>query len=132
MVSVNVDLKKVVNRVKNVQSQLQTFLKDQTWLEEARKYAERQSREVKKLFASDVVKVKTFLGRERKELERFQKQLPQEVAKIRKFVTQQKKEFERLLINVRKGSVGTKKTVRSATKRRTPKKTTSATSETTP
>ncbi len=102
MKSMNAEIKKVVIRVKEAQEQLQTMIKTQDWVEEARKYAERQGKEVKKLFAPDVEKMKSFLERERKELERFQKQIPGEVKKFRKFVNMQKKEFEKLLINVRK------------------------------
>ena len=111
----NAELKKVVGRVKTAQAQLQSLLKDKTWIEEARKYAERQGKEVKKLLSGDVARVKTFLERERKELERFQKQIPSEVQKFRKFVDGQRKEFERLLKNVRRagataGSTRTHKT----------------------
>jgi hypothetical protein len=98
----NSEIKKVVSRVKEAQSQLQTFLKNQVWVEEARKYAERQGKEVKKLFGPDVDKLKSFLERERKELERFQKQIPVEIKKFKKFVSIQKKDFEKLLTNVRK------------------------------
>jgi hypothetical protein len=101
----NAEIKKVMTRVKAAQGQLQGLIKSQDWVEEARKYAERQSKEVKKLFAPDVVKMKAFLEREKKELERFQKQIPGEVKKIQKFVNGQKKEFEKLLANVRKMSV---------------------------
>src|SRR4051794_4767017 len=102
MKSMNSEIKKVVNRVKEAQSQFQTLIKTQDWIDEARKYAERQGKELRKLFAPDVEKMKSFLERERKELERFQKQIPGEVKKIRKFVALQKKEFEKLLVNIRK------------------------------
>lgn len=103
-VKMNVDIKKVVGRVKAAQQKLQTLLKGQDWVEEARKYAERQGKEVRKLISADAGKVKTFLERERKELERFQKQIPGEVKKLRAFVLSQRKEFEKLLVNVRKAS----------------------------
>jgi hypothetical protein len=101
MKAMNSELKKVVNRVKAAQAQLQTLLKDRTWVEDARKYAERQGKEVRKLFTADVNKVKTFLERERKELDKFQKQIPGEVKKFRKFVIGQRKELEKLLLKVR-------------------------------
>jgi hypothetical protein len=100
----NADVKKVINRVKVAQSQLKILLKNQTWAEEARKYAEKQSKEVKKLFAGDVAKVKTFLERNQKELEKFQAQIPSEVEKFKKYVTGQRKELERLLKNVRRAA----------------------------
>ena len=126
----NAEIKKVVSRVKEVQTQLQGLIKSQDWVEEARKYAERQGKEVKKLFAPDVEKIMDFLERERKELEKIQKQIPGEVKKFRKFMTMQKKEFEKLLSNVRslpkaapsKGKKTKKKTktkVRGTTEKRT-------------
>ncbi len=118
MKTMNSELKKVVSRVKTAQVQLQSLLKNKTWVEDARKYAERQGREVKKLFSADVGKVKNFLEKERKELEKFQKQIPGEVKKLRKFVTTQKKEFEKLLLKVRKTN-GLKKTRPVASKKKT-------------
>ncbi len=110
----NAELKKVVSRVKTAQAQLENLLKNRTWVEEARKYAERQGKEVKKLISGDVSKVKTFLEKERKELERFQKQIPGEVKKFRKFVMGQRKEIEKLLGSIargkkKSGSTGRKK-----------------------
>lgn len=112
MKAMNSEIKKVVTKVKEAQVQLQSLVKDYDWVGEARKYAERQGKEMKKLFAPDVRKMKDFLERERKELERFQKQIPGEVKKIQKFVNLQKKELEKVLANVRKmsqaGSKGSK------------------------
>ena len=102
--SVNSQLKKVVGRVKAAQVQLQGLLRNKTWVEDARKYAERQGKEVKKLLTADAGKVKIFLERERKELERLQKQIPGEVKKLKKYVNLQRKEFEKLLSSVRKTS----------------------------
>jgi hypothetical protein len=98
----NAELKKVVSKVKAAQSHLQTMLNKQDWMEEARKYAEKQGNEVKKLLSSDLGKVRTFIERERKELERFQKQIPGEVKKFRKLLMQQRKDLEKML-----GSLGT-------------------------
>lgn len=98
----NGELKKIVNRVKATQAQVQKVLSNKSWLEDARNFAEKQGREVKKLFADDVTKVKTFIERERKGLELIQKQLPAEMKKIKKFVDQQKKELEKMLATVRK------------------------------
>lgn len=124
MKSMNSEIKKVILRVKEAQAQFQTLIQSQDWVDEARKYAERQGKEVKKLFGPDLEKMKSFLERERKELERFQKQIPSEVKKLKKFVDLQKKEFEKLLTNVRKMSktqnaAGSKKS--SKTKKSTPK-----------
>ena len=104
----NGELKKIVNRVKATQAQVQKVLSDKSWLEDARNFAEKQGREVKKLFADDVTKVKTFIERERKGLELIQKQLPAEMKKIKKFVDQQKKELEKMLATVRKTGGKTK------------------------
>ncbi len=106
MAAMNSEIKKIVSRVKDAQIQLQSLLSDKTWIEDARKYAEKQKKEVRKLLRADVGKVLSFLERERKELERFQKQIPGEFKKFRKFVTGQRKEFERLLKSVRR--VGSK------------------------
>jgi hypothetical protein len=115
----NAELKKIVGRVKDAQQQLQGLVQDQTWVEEARKYAERQGKEVKKLITSDVKKVRTFLEKERKELERFQKQIPSEVKKLRKFVDGQRKELEKLIATTRK--VGLKEAVAKTQKSRSKK-----------
>lgn len=100
--SVNGELKKVVGRVKTAQSQLQALVKNQDWVDEARKYAERQGKEVRKILNGDVTKVRAFLEKEKKELEKFQKQVPGEVKKFREFVLGQRKELEKLLANVKK------------------------------
>ena len=102
MKSMNSEIKKVFTRVKEAQVQLQSMVNSQDWIEQARKYAKRQGKEVKKLFGPDVAKMKKFLEKERKELARFQKQIPGEVKKLQKFVNSQKKEFEKLLGQVRK------------------------------
>jgi hypothetical protein len=117
IMAMNSEIKKIVSRVKETQAQLQTLLKDRTWVEDARKYAERQGKEVRKLLTTDMGKVKTFLERERKELERFQKQLPGEVKKLRKFVTTQKKELEKLLTSVRKARFTPKGKTRAGAKK---------------
>jgi antitoxin component HigA of HigAB toxin-antitoxin module len=113
----NADLKKIVSRVKTAQARLQNVLNNQDWpgyMDEARKYAEKQGSEVKKLLSSDLGKVKTFIERERKELERFQKQIPGEVKKFKKLMTQQRKELEKMLgslgaLNGKKRKTGIKK-----------------------
>ena len=100
----NAEVKKVVDRAKKAQSKLHTMLQNQDWIEDARKYAEKQGKEVKKLLSSDVSRLKTFLEKERKELERFQKEIPGEVKKLRGFVKTQKKELEKLLKNLRRAT----------------------------
>jgi GTP-dependent phosphoenolpyruvate carboxykinase len=79
-------------------------LNDHDWLDEAKNYAEKQRKEVKKLFAGDVEKVKKFLERERTSLERFQKDLPGEVKKLRGFMDGQKRELEKLMKNLRRAT----------------------------
>ncbi|MBI2711836.1 MAG: hypothetical protein HYX41_03075 [Bdellovibrio sp.] len=123
MNSVNSEIKKVVGRVKEAQAQLETLVKSHDWVAEARHYAERQGKEVKKLFGPDVEKIRVFLEHERKELERIQKQIPGEVKKFRKFMDMQKKEFERLLVNLRKlPKNGAKKKAKSSKSKGTTKK----------
>ena len=96
------EIQKLITHVKAAQTRLQIFLKNQNVVEEARKYAEKQGKEVKKLLTSDLGKVKVFIERERKELARFQKQIPGEVKKLRSFVENQRGELEKLLTKVRK------------------------------
>jgi len=121
--TVNEEIKKVIGRVKEAQAQLQSIVNSQAWVDEAKKYAERQGKEMKKLFAPDVEKVKIFLERERREIEKFQHQIPIEVKKVRQFVTSQKKEFEKLITNVRKLNKKKKApTQKKTAKRRTSKK----------
>lgn len=106
----NADLKKMLENVRSAQAKLQDFVKNQDWVDEARKYAERQGAEVKKVLSSDVNKVKSFLEKEKKELERLQKQIPGEVKKLRGLVKNQTKDFEKFLNTLRKnGAVGGKK-----------------------
>ena len=126
MKAMNSEFKKVVTRVKAAQSQLQVMLKDAAWVEDARKYAERQGKEVKKLIKGDVSKMKTFLERERKELNKFQKQIPSEVKKLRKFVTIQKKEFEKLLKGMRNMKFAAPKKVKKTAKKASSKKRTAS------
>jgi len=113
----NTEIKKVVAKVKGAQVKLQAVLKKQSWIEDARKYAERQGHEVKKLLTSDVEKVKAFLERERKELERFQKEVPSEVKKFKNLLKSQSKEFSKLLATVHKGSAPRKKVAVSVKKK---------------
>jgi hypothetical protein len=100
----NKEIKRIVGKIKTVQQQFQGLVKDKTWLEDARKYAETQGKEIKKLVKGDMNKVKSFLDRERKQLERFQKQIPGEIKKFKEFVNDQKKELEQLLATVKKSS----------------------------
>jgi hypothetical protein len=102
MKAMNSEVAKVVEGAKKAQAKLHTALKKQDWIEEARKYAEGQRKEVKKLISGDMAKVKTFLEKERKQLEKIQSSLPVEVKKLRGFVLTQRKEFEKLLKNLRK------------------------------
>lgn len=101
------EVKQVLDKVKNAQGQLQSLLKEKTWVEEARKYAEKQGKEVKKLLSADVAKVKIFIEKEKKELEKFQKQIPAEVIKLKKFMNAQRKELEKLLVRIRSGKIST-------------------------
>jgi hypothetical protein len=104
MSKMNSEVKKVVERAKKAQSKLHAILHRQDWIEDARKYAEKQGKEVKKLLNSDVTKVKSFLERERKEIVRLQKEIPSEVKKLRGFVKTQRKELEKLLKNLRRAT----------------------------
>lgn len=102
--AMNSEVKKVLDRAKKAQTKLQTILEQQDWIEDARKYAEKQRKEVKKLLSSDIGRVKTFLEKERKELNKFQKEIPGEVKKLRGFVKGQRAELEKLLKNLRRAT----------------------------
>jgi dsDNA-specific endonuclease/ATPase MutS2 len=100
VMKMNGDLKKLVGKVKATQKRLQEALQDTTWIEDARQFAKKQGKEVKTLITSDLDKVKSFLEKERKELEKFQKQIPGEVKKLRTFVKAQRQDLEKLLAPV--------------------------------
>ncbi len=91
------DINKVVGQFKAAQSKFQTVIKDKTWLEEARKIAETQGKELKKLVATDVKKVKSVIEREKKNLEKLQTQLPGEIEKFKVFFGKQRRELEKML-----------------------------------
>lgn len=96
--------KKILDRLKNARTHFESLLKDRSWIEEAKKVAERQGHEVKKMLDTDVTKLRTFLEKERKELEKLQNQIPGEVKKMKNFVESQKKELTKLLSTVKSKS----------------------------
>jgi len=114
--SINRDIKKVVSAVKEARAKLEHLVRTQDWVDEARKYAERQRKEVRKIIATDTGKIRDMIENQRKELEKFQKQIPGEVKRIQNFVKLQQKELKKLVKNLRKSS--TKKTKSSGTKRK--------------
>lgn len=119
MFKMNDELKKVVGRVKEVHGQLQSILKDKDRVvDEAKRYADRQGKEVKKLVSGDMKLVKQFIEREREELARFQKEIPGEVEKFKKFFAGQRKELEKLLFTVTKTETASGKKTRSAKSRK--------------
>ncbi len=95
------ELHKVLGKVKNAQNKLHEVLSHQPVLDEARKYAKHQSKEVKKLFAGDVTKILQFVEKEKKQLERLSGSLPEEIKKVKAFVSAQKKELTALLKSMR-------------------------------
>lgn len=98
------EMKKVVNKVKDVRSKIVTKINDQSWIDDARKYAEKQKAEVRKVInAENIAKVKSFVDKEKRELERLHKQIPSEIKKLRSFVQSQRKEVEKLLRRVKAG-----------------------------
>jgi hypothetical protein len=116
MSAAKTNAKKILERVKGARAQLETLLKDRTWVDEAKKLAEKQGKEVKKIIDSDVAKLRVFLEKERTELEKLQAQIPGEVARIKKFVTGQKKELSKLIKTVKTKSkaAGAKSAARAA------------------
>jgi hypothetical protein len=93
----NAEVKKVVGQLKTAQKKFQQVINNKNLVEDLRGYAEKQGKELKKLLSADVSKVKTFIERERKELDKLQKQLPGELQKIGKFLGDQRKEFEKVI-----------------------------------
>lgn len=51
----------------------------------------------RKFLDKDVAKVRAFIVKERKEIERLQKQIPVELKKFKKFVDGQKKELRKMM-----------------------------------
>jgi hypothetical protein len=113
------DLKKIFNNVRTVQGRLQVMLKDPKWIDEARTYAEKQGKELKKIVSTDATRVRKFLEKQRGELEKFQKQIPGEVKKIQGFVKTQRKELEKLLKKASKTKASKGRAGNSKTKPRT-------------
>lgn len=101
MMSPIANAKKILDRVKSARTQLETLLKDRSWIDEVKKVAEKQGKEAKKIIDTDVAKLRVFLEKERKELEKLQAQIPGEVARIKKFVDGQKKELSKLITTVK-------------------------------
>ena len=133
--AMNSDIKKIIDRVKKAQTKVQKIVKDKTWVSKAKKYAERQGKDVKKVIDSDVSKIRAFLNRERKELEKLKSSIPGEVEKIRSFVDSQKSDLQTLLNTVKKDAEAKAKqatqaaksglaTVRGATSKKTTAKAT--------
>lgn len=123
MATPEMNAKAILNRVKAARTQLEGFLKDRTWIEDAKKMAEKQGLEVKGIIDADIAKLRVFLEKERKELEKLQAQIPGEVNRIKKFVEGRKKELSKLLTGV-KANAGKKA---SKAKRVVRKKATAAT-----
>jgi hypothetical protein len=101
--SKKIDLSKfkdVVGQLKSKQEQLKGLMNKET-LREARKYAETSSQELKKHIQNmDVKKVRAYIEKEAKEIQKLQKQIPNELVKFSKFVDTQRKEFEKILKSV--------------------------------
>lgn len=110
------EIKGLVNRVKKGQARFNKLVNGGEWIEDAKRYAEKQGKEVQKLFRSDIRKVQTFLEKEKKQLEKYQRQIPGEIKKISSYVKTQRKEIEKLL--ARASQVGAKKTKRAAPKKK--------------
>ena len=119
---VSAEMKKVLGRLKTVQSKFESAIKDASWMDEAKKYAEKQGKEVKKLISADAAKLKHFLERERKDLEKFQRQIPSEVKKVKSYVEAQRKEVEKLIKTVARQASGKKAPAKKVAKKAASKK----------
>lgn len=128
------ELKKVFQQIKRTKGQIQGMIKDGSLLEEAKKYAETQGKEVKKLIRGDLTKVRGFLEKEKKELKQFQtkldklqKNLPSEIRKLRAYMDGQLIEAERFVRKMKRfaqtgktsSGGGSKRTPSSAGRKRT-------------
>ena len=99
------EMKNWIEKMKAAQKQLNNLVKD-NWVNEAKRFAERQGKEVRKLIQTDITKVRTFVEREKKDLEKLQKQIPNELNKWKKVLETQKKELTGLLGKAQKASGG--------------------------
>ena len=122
MSNMNREVQKLLKQLKATQKKFQSSIQAKNWMEEARRYAEVQKKEVSKLLSSDAKKVKTFLEREKKELDRIQKKIPAEVKKWQSYVNSQKKEAEKLLKKVKRLAKTNLKTTTKKKKKTTKKK----------
>jgi len=111
------EIKQWVEKMKTAQQQLNTLLKD-NWMDEARRFAQKQGKEVRKLIETDIEKVKSFVERERQDLERLQKQIPTELNRWKKALDSQKKELTQFL---GRGSKPKKKTRKATSKKKSVK-----------
>jgi ABC-type transporter Mla subunit MlaD len=114
------EMKRWLDKMKAAQAQINTLVKD-NWVDEARRFAERQGKEVRKLIQSDLNKVRTFVERERKDLEKLQSQIPAELDRWKKALETQKKELSGLLNRVGVGKARPKKSARKARVKGKPK-----------
>ncbi len=113
------EMKNWIEKMKAAQKQLNSLVKD-NWVNEAKRFAERQSKEVRKLIQTDITKVRTFVEREKKDLEKLQKQIPGELNKWKKVLETQKKELTGLLGKAQKAAgrkSGSKKAVKTKSKK---------------
>lgn len=101
-IKIDAEVKKVIGRLKAARGQFEQLVKTQAWVDEARKFAEKQQREVKKLLNTDLHRVRAFIEKEKAGLNKLQQKLPTEVARVRKFVSLQRKDLEKMLKGLRK------------------------------
>lgn len=109
MTKISVDLKNILRKIKGVQVQFKKTFDGKSVAVEAKKYADRQSKDLKKLINQDIEKVRSFLEDQKSEVERFQKQIPAEVKKWSQYLTSQRKELESILRTVSSGTAPKKK-----------------------
>jgi len=98
-------------------------------LKEAQNFADRQRREFKKIIKTDAARLKTYLEKERREIQKLQTRLPGEIKKIRQYAETQRRELDKLIKKVKtasKKAAGTAKSkvVKRKSTARTTKRTT--------
>ena len=123
------EIRRVAKSLKDAQAHFEKALASSNWVTDAKKYADKQRRQIDRLSRANVKKVKTFAEEQKKELNRILNRVPGEVQKVRRYVTSQKKDLERLVANVRKAALHQAKAV-SRSKRTSKKKARNASSTT--
>ena len=122
----NKEVQKLVKQLKKAKSNFQAYIQKNDILDDAKKYADKQGKELKKILKSDANKVKAFIEKEKATLDQFSKQLPNEVEKLKKFILSQRTELEKALNTIKKNATGKATVLKTKTAKKSSKKKSSA------